>query len=109
MENINVMVIHYVYHCTRQCGFVRWIVKQRIGWNPHLMVKYISMETRQTYRLLVCNKMNIVSYICKRFSQFCCQYSTSAKCGVTNDGYVHIFIFIQAQKTIVQFTDNQFR
>ena len=45
MQEIQVIVPDHIHHGTRQGRFIRRKIKQRIGRNPHFVVKYIGAET----------------------------------------------------------------
>ncbi len=66
------------------------------------------METGKPYRLLVSDKVYVVSLVCQGFSEFRGQYATSAKCRVTNDGNIHMLRFkkriMEMQVTDIQLT-----
>ena len=34
--------------------------------------------------------MNLMPFICQGFSQFCCQYTTSAKSRIANNSNIHV-------------------
>jgi hypothetical protein len=56
------------------------------------MVENIGAETGESHGLLVSDKVDIMALVCKRLSQFSCQYATSAKGWVTNDTYIHLVL-----------------
>jgi hypothetical protein len=58
------------------------------------MVINVGIENIQPDRLLVRNEMNIVTFICKCFSQFRCQYATSPERRIANYSYSHNKKFI---------------
>ena len=63
MQQIKVIIFNNIHHCTGKSSFIWWIIKQWIGGNLHFMIKYIGYKSTQSYRLLVSNKMHLVTFL----------------------------------------------
>jgi hypothetical protein len=50
------------------------------------------MKSVEPHRLLVSDKVNLVSFIRQRFAKFCRQYTASAIGRVANNSYPHVNI-----------------
>ena len=53
------------------------------------MVEYVGVEYIEPYRLLVSNKVYMMTFISKCFTKLGSQYPTSSKGRIANDSYTH--------------------
>jgi hypothetical protein len=63
MQQIDIIIYYNINHGARQGCFIRRIIEQRIGGHPYLMIKNVGIELAQPDRLLVRNKMDLVSFV----------------------------------------------
>ena len=67
LQQIYILVFYNINHCTCQCGLIWREIKKGVRWNPYFVVKYIGMKPTQSDRLLVGDKMNLMTFICEGF------------------------------------------
>ena len=84
---------HYVHFITYQqpvrlSHFHTNIFYHEVRVPTYPLFDYPPYETALS-STMVGNKMYVMSFVSKRFSQFCCQYTATAKGWVTNNRNIH--------------------
>src|SRR5687768_4886654 len=92
MQQVDLVVNYYIDHCTGQGSFIWGIIEEGICRYTNFVIKNICVEFAESYRLLVGYEVYQVPLISQSLSQFCCQYSATTKCGVTNNSDSHSFL-----------------
>src|SRR6185437_1846335 len=89
MQQIELVIDDHVDHGARQSRLVRRIVEERVGGHAHFVVEDVRIELVETHRLLIGDKMDLVTLVRQGLTEFGGQYATAAKCGITDDAYTH--------------------
>ena len=98
MQQIEIVIHNYIYHITCKCYFVWRIIKQRICRHTHFVIKNIGIKHIEPHRLLVSNKVNVMTFIGKCFTKLGSQYAAAAKSRIANNSYSHDDVFRIAKK-----------